>query len=105
MLYQYKTSGGIEASVEAKSAGEAINSALMRHQGEKIVRCWRGTTTGLYAGIVEYEIPNRDPFIAKTEAPEPSRQIVQPFDFLAEVPVKEKQRKSRGPKIKEEKVR
>lgn len=72
-VYKITMSSGQKIDMPAQSAGEAIEQALIKNRGLKVVRCYAGLTEEdaafirqtcdkrAIAGFIEHEIPDYDP--------------------------------------------
>lgn len=67
MTYHLDLSTGKRIHLRSPSAAEAIQSALEKHVGCTVTRCFSGVEIGAQAGITEFEIP---PHKALTTKPE-----------------------------------
>lgn len=64
--YNIRMTGGDQIRILADSCAQALHQALRKFPGQKISRCYSGgfpsnPTTG-QGGIIEFEIPEHEPF-------------------------------------------
>ncbi len=61
MTYHCKMDDGTPIDVRAPSAAEAMQIALERHLGHRVVSCRSGSDIGRHAGWTEFEVPRHEP--------------------------------------------
>lgn len=65
---------GTKIPLRAWSAADAIQTALVKRIGCRVIACFSGAD-GLYGGRIDYDIPNHQPL---TEAPEKRQRSARP---------------------------
>lgn len=56
--YRIYLSDGTKADIESQNAGEAIEEALRKYRGRKVITCLSGQSST--NGKIEYDIPNHN---------------------------------------------